>query len=90
MNKKAVLSYLPMHFAALTLIRLDYVVINQPKFLTRLDVCHEVLEALDRAELAGDFITIAQVDAQIREGAAFICYFLGLVVGIDGVARCRG
>jgi hypothetical protein len=52
-------------------------------------VWHEVPQALERAELAADLITISEVDAQIREGAALVSHCLGLVVGVDGVSGCR-
>jgi hypothetical protein len=93
LNDKLFLSYLPMHLAltpVLLLISLDDVAKHQAKFFARFDMRHKVNEELDRAEHAAELFTKPKVDAQIREGAPFICHCLGGVVGEDGVGRCGG
>jgi hypothetical protein len=50
-------------------------------------VRNEIYQALEGAELALCLVTKAEVDAQIREGAALIGHLLLIIEGADGVGR---
>lgn len=75
-----------MHLG-LTLERLDDVCKHQLEYFSRFDVRDEIYQALEGAELALCLVAKAEVDAQIREGAALIGHLLLTIEGADGVGR---